>query len=35
MRVLYGEGIATHTDPESCEGIREDVLEALTGESVG
>jgi len=35
MRVLYGEGLASHTGPESCAGAREGVGEALTGEGVG
>ena len=35
MQVPYDEGVATHIDPESCGGIREDVAEALTGESIG
>ena len=35
MKVLCGEGLASHTDPESCAGVREDVGEALTGESAG
>ena len=35
MRVPYGEGLATHTGPESCAGPREGVGEALTGERVG
>ena len=35
MRVLYGEGLASRTGPESCAGAREGVGEALTGECVG
>ena len=35
MRESYSEEIANHTDPESCEGVREGALEALTGEPVG
>jgi RNA-directed DNA polymerase len=35
MRVPYGEGVATHTDPESCVVTRKGVGEALTGESAG
>jgi hypothetical protein len=35
MRVLYGEGLASHTGSESCAGAREGVGEALTGECVG
>ena len=35
MRVLYGEGVASHTGPESCAAVREDRGEALTGECVG
>ena len=35
MRVLCGEGIASHTGPELCATIREDRGEALTGECVG
>jgi hypothetical protein len=31
MRVPYSEGLATHTDPESCVCIREGMGEALTG----
>jgi hypothetical protein len=33
MQEPYGEGPASHTDPESCVGNREAVGEALTGES--
>ncbi len=35
MREPYGEGLATHTDPESCVGVREGVGEALTGAHAG
>ena len=35
MQVHCDEDVANHIDPESCAGIREDVGEALTGESVG
>jgi hypothetical protein len=35
VRVLYGEGIASHTGPESCVASREGRGEALTGECVG
>lgn len=35
MQVHYDEGVATHIGPESCGGIREDVVEALTGERIG
>ena len=35
MRVLYGEGIASHAGPESCVAARKDRGEALTGESTG
>ena len=35
MKVSYGEGIASHTGPESCGGGRKAVVEALTGESAG
>jgi hypothetical protein len=30
-----GEGLAIHTDPESCAGIREGAREALTGARAG
>jgi hypothetical protein len=33
--VLYGEGLATHTDPESCAGSRKGAGEALTGAHAG
>src|SRR5260370_194957 len=32
MKESYGEGLATHTDPESCGAAREGGVEALTGE---
>jgi hypothetical protein len=35
MKVLYGEGLASHADPESCAGDRKGTGEALTGELVG
>jgi hypothetical protein len=35
VKVLCSEGIANHTDPESCVVHREVQGEALTGESVG
>jgi hypothetical protein len=35
MEVSYGEGLATHTGPESCEGAGDCVREALTGENAG
>lgn len=35
MKESYGEGIATHTGPESCTVVREDGREALTGGSAG
>lgn len=35
MREPYGEGLATHADPESCAGIREDAGEVLTGARAG
>ena len=35
MQVSYSEGLANHTGPESCVGIREDAGEALTGERIG
>lgn len=35
MQVHCDEGVATHIDPESCAGIREEVGEALTGERAG
>ncbi len=35
MKEPYGEGLATHTDPESCVGAREGEGEALTGVHAG
>jgi hypothetical protein len=35
VKVLCGEGVANHTDPESCAATREGRSEALTGDSVG
>ena len=35
MQVRCTEGLANHSDPESCAGIREGVSEALTGECAG
>ena len=35
MKESYGEGVASHTDPESCGAAREGGDEALTGESTG
>ncbi len=35
MKESYGEGVATHTDPESCGAAREDSVEALTGARAG
>ena len=35
MKESYGEGLATHTGPESCVGAREGGGEALTGERAG
>ena len=35
MKELYGEGVATHTGPESCGATREDRVEALTGVRAG
>ena len=35
VKVSYFEGLATHTDPESCVGGRKAAGEALTGESTG
>ena len=35
MRVSYGEGVASHTGPESCAVAREGRGEALTGECAG
>ena len=35
MGKSYGEGLATHTDPESCGAAREGGVEALTGARAG
>jgi hypothetical protein len=35
MEVSYGEGVASHTGPESCAVVREGRGEALTGECAG
>jgi hypothetical protein len=35
MKESYGEGVATHTGPESCGAAREGGDEALTGERAG
>ena len=35
VKVPYGEGLASHTGPESCGGVREDAFEALTGVRIG
>ena len=35
MKVRHGEGVAIHTDPESCGARREARVEALTGECIG
>jgi len=35
MRESYGEGVASHTGPESCRHAREGVDEALTGVRAG
>lgn len=35
MKVPYGEGVATHTDPESCAGMSNHTGEALTGARTG
>src|SRR5437667_6118763 len=35
MKESHGEGVATHTGPESCAGVREGEREALTGEGAG
>ena len=35
MKESYGEGLATHTGPESCVGARKGDGEALTGERAG
>ena len=33
MKVLYGEGVANHSGPESCGDASEGITEALTGET--
>jgi len=35
VQVRYGEGLAIHTDPESCAVVREGFGEALTGARIG
>lgn len=35
MQVHFGEGLATHTGPEPCVDVREDVGEASAGECIG
>ena len=35
MKVPYGEGLTTHTSPESCGDSGNTITEALTGESAG
>jgi RNA-directed DNA polymerase len=35
MKESYGEGVATHTGPESCADARESGREVLTGERAG
>jgi transposase len=35
VKVPYGEGLASHTGPESCGGVREGAFEALTGVRIG
>lgn len=35
MKESYGEGLATHTDPESCGAVCKDRVEALTGARAG
>ena len=35
MKELYGEGVATHTGPESCGAVRKSGVEALTGVRAG
>jgi RNA-directed DNA polymerase len=35
MKESYGEGVATHTDPESCGAARKGGVEALTGARAG
>ena len=35
MKKSYGEGLATHADPESCGAVCKDRVEALTGARAG
>ena len=35
MQVRCTEGVANHSDPESCAGVREGVGEALAGVCIG
>lgn len=35
MKESYGEGVASHTGPESCDGVRKGGGEALTGGRAG
>ena len=35
MKESYGEGVACHTGPKSCVGVRKDAGEALTGVHAG
>jgi RNA-directed DNA polymerase len=35
MKESYGEGLATHTDPEACDVVRKGGVEALTGARAG
>lgn len=35
MKESYSEDLASYAGPESCEGVREGALEALTGEPAG
>ena len=35
MKESYGKGLAAHTGPESCGGVRKGVVEALTGVRAG
>ena len=35
MKESHSENFASHAGPESCEGVREGALEALTGEPAG
>ena len=35
VKVPHDEGVAIRIDPESCGGVREGVIEALTGAQVG